>query len=204
MNKLRAIKPKPRGAILAVGLMLLLVISMTAVLAMSGSILQERMTGAVRNEAIADNGAESALRDGERWIWQSFVTNGRELDPRRGNSTSYFRLPEVAVDEIRTFRQSLDWIDFGRPYDGNETAGSNAISSSDYHTMPKVPRFTVEALGEGMSGVDWDPESHREGGAATGTGGSPGKLHYYRITARSTGGTENVVRTSESTFTATY
>ncbi|MBK8286033.1 MAG: hypothetical protein IPK97_14815 [Ahniella sp.] len=90
MTNYRALPPKPRGAVLAVGLMLMLVISMTAVLSMSGAILQERMTGAVRNEAIADNGAESALRDGERWIWQSFVTNGRELDPRRGNSIDFF------------------------------------------------------------------------------------------------------------------
>lgn len=205
MTKPMPLARKPRGAVLAVGLMLLLVISMTAVLAISGSVLQERMTGAVRNESIADNGAESALRDGERWIWQYFVTNGREIDPRLASSPAHVGFPEVAVPAIRTFRTSMDWVDFGRPYDGNDAAGSNAISSSDYHSMPRVPRFTIESLGEGFAGeADWAPETHRDGGAVAGTGGSPGKLHYYRITARSTGGTEGVVRASESTYTATY
>jgi len=194
---------RSKGAVLAVGLMLLLVISMTAVFALSGAVMQERMVGAVRNESIADNGTESALRDGERSIWQGFVSARRDLRP---DGTSFVTVPEssIAGGPVRTFRTSLDWVNMGQPYGGNGTPGNNPISSTDYHSMARVPRFLVESIGADDPGSLWNPETHRDGGAADGTGGSPGKLHYYRVTARSTGGTDGVIRASESTFTATY
>lgn len=209
-NRRTPVGRRPQGAILAVGLMIMLVISMTAVFALSGAVMQERMVGAVRNESIADNGTDSALRDGERWIWEQFVSNGREVDPMRPGTPAYVGFPEVepSASTFRLFRNSQDWVNFGRAYGNSNTPGGNPISSSAYHSMPQVPRFVIEYLGKystaPVSSAVSSPESHGMSGSNPGTNAALGQLHYYRITARSTGGTEGVIRTAESTFTATF
>src|SRR3954468_5816249 len=61
-------RERQRGAVLVVSLILLLVMT---ILALSGSQvvrLQERMAGNVRDSDLAFQGAEAALRDGERYL----------------------------------------------------------------------------------------------------------------------------------------
>ncbi|AVP96163.1 hypothetical protein C7S18_02670 [Ahniella affigens] len=197
------IKRKPQGAALAIGLMLILVITMTTIIAMSGSVMQEKMAGAARNESIAEGGADSVLRNGERWIFDYTVSSPVPLLP---GATSFVTTPEssnLAGTDIRNFRTSSGWVAAGRPYQGQSSVGSNPISSSDYQSMTRVPAFMIEVLGVAASGSSrFIPgESHGLGGATTGGGGSNSVLRYYRITGRSTGGSDNVVRTAESTFT---
>lgn len=196
-------KRKPQGAALAIGLMLILVITMTTVIAMSGAVMQEKMAGAARNEAMADGGSDSVLRNGERWIFDYTVSSPVPLLP---GATAFVTSPESANavgSTIRNFRTSTGWVAAGRPYQGQGSAGSNPLSSSDYHSMPQVPTFMIEVLGVASSGSNRGTpgESHMIGGSTQNGGGSDGVLRYYRITGRSTGGTDNVVRTSESTFT---
>lgn len=205
-----SIKRRPRGAVLAVGLMLLLVVSMTAVIAMSGAVLQEKMVGAVRNESIADNGVESALRDAERWIWDYMVSNA---SPPLAGDASFVTNAEPLYGTSATtytFRNNAGWQNVGVPYRNNGAVSSNPISNNPYQPMAQVPRFMIEFLGDGgdaMAGgtstAAFNPESNVGPGGGCpppmqcGTGG----LLFYRVTARSTGGSENVVRTAESIFT---
>lgn len=197
-------KKTQRGAVLAIGMMLMLVLSMTVVIAMSGSIMQERMSGALRNESIADAGSDSALRDAERWIWDYYVFNGKPL----GDGATTFVYENESKNPnavLRSFRSSYDWVAAGRAYGGDGSAGSNPISSNPYQSMARVPVFVIEPLGEVSSETSGSLVSHHNGGGQEGTGNTyKGRLRYYRITARSTGGTQGVVRAQESTFTATY
>lgn len=201
---------KPKGAVLAVGLMLLLVVSMTAVIAMSGAALQEKMVGAVRNESIADNGVETALRDAERWVWDYMVTNAM---PPRSGSVSWLTDPEPLLannSPFVDFRNNGGWLNTGTPYRNNATVSSNPISSNPYQPMAQVPRYMIEFLGDGGESLAggsnvaaFNPESNQATGASC-PPGMPcggGILLFYRITARSTGGSESVVRAAESTFT---
>jgi type IV pilus assembly protein PilX len=176
-----------RGVVLAVGLILLLVMTLVMLVAMSGSILQERMAGAMRNESIADVGADSALRDGELWVWKQIVQAGGQLNL---SSTSFPLRPDSST--ARNFRSGYAWVSGGNQYG---SAGSGiSFPTSDYYKMAQTPVYLVEGLGEvGETGED--PEAHQ------GNQGTLNEsLHYYRITGRSTGGNDGVVRAAESTF----
>lgn len=57
---------KQRGAVLLISLVLLLIITLLAVSSMREVTLEERIVGNQRNQQAAFNGAESALREGEK------------------------------------------------------------------------------------------------------------------------------------------
>jgi type IV pilus assembly protein PilX len=187
MGKNRKLLKSParqRGAVLAVGLILLLVMTLIMIVAMSGSILQERMAGAMRNESIADVGADSALRDGELWVWKQVAISKAQLPI----SDSAYPL-KPSSSRARLFRGGHTWQTGGSPY-GTGGAGIN-FPVTDYYRMAETPSYIVEGLGDVSAGDN--PESH-EGNTLNES------LHYYRITGRSTGGNEGVVRAVESTF----
>lgn len=197
-----AIHRKPQGAVLAVGLMLLLVVSMTAIIAMSGAVMQEKMVGSVRNESIADASVETALRDGERWLWEYLATNARA--PTAG-TTSFVVGAEpllAANDPLKEFRSGEGWNNGGTPYRGIGSTSSNPISNNPYQPMAQVPRYIVEYLGDGGNGVAVTDFSAQEGtNPGDNTHIEGGTLLYYRISARGTGGADTVVRAAESVFT---
>lgn len=204
---------KQRGMVLPIGLMLLLMLTLVAIVAMSGTVLQERMAGALRNESIAAAGADSALRDAERWLWDWTVsTNGRELQPG-DTGFAYAPLSRLGVPAdgtfggvdlaLNNFRNAYDWSDTGaQSYAGNGTALDD--TDSGHFSMAGNPAFVIEPLGTpSNNGERESPETSFGNSESTTGGGQQGVLVYYRITARSPGGTAGVVRVAESTFTVT-
>ena len=175
-----------RGVVLAVGLILLLVMTLVMIAAMSGSILQERMAGAVRSESMADIGADSALREGELWIWRQVEARATQLGVE-GGSYPY----AAGSAEASLFRTGQAFTGGGTAY-GSPSGIDYPVT--DYYRMANTPEYFIEALGE--VGIDENvPESH------TGSSNTLNEaVHYYRITGRSTGGTESVSRAAESTF----
>lgn len=79
MNKTHFNNPgihrKQRGAVLAVALMILLVMTMVGISGMRGTVLQERMAYNTKDRNQAFQAAESAMRDAEIYI-ESIVTTG--------------------------------------------------------------------------------------------------------------------------------
>ncbi|HNC77604.1 MAG TPA: PilX N-terminal domain-containing pilus assembly protein, partial [Pseudomonadales bacterium] len=76
---------RQRGAILVVGLIVLLLMTLLGLSIMGGNAVEEKMAGNERDRQIAFQAAEAALREGERLIvqtnsWQTRVndncTNG--------------------------------------------------------------------------------------------------------------------------------
>jgi len=96
---------RQHGVVLAVGLILLLVMTLIMIVAMSGSILQERMAGAMRNESMADVGADSAVRDGELWVWRNIVAAGGQLTI----SPTVFPLRPTSTAALN-YRSSNSWV----------------------------------------------------------------------------------------------
>jgi len=68
-------RQQERGAVLAVALMILLVMTMIGISGMRGTVLQERMASNTRDRNQAFQSAESALRDAETYI-ETIVTTG--------------------------------------------------------------------------------------------------------------------------------
>ncbi len=59
------LRRRQRGAVMVVSLILLLVISLIAVISMSGTVLEEKMAGNAMDRSLAFQATESALREAE-------------------------------------------------------------------------------------------------------------------------------------------
>jgi type IV pilus assembly protein PilX len=178
---------RQRGTALVVGLIFLVLITLVGITAMSSTLLQERMTGGQRNESLAFNGSESALRGAERSVWKAFA----ESDGRDPAGTV---AAEPLDSTAQAFRGSPTWSASGTAY---ATIDYDAIAAkAGGGKLNRDPHYLIEKLGP-AGGCPL--ESHSCGGESFGSGGS-GLAIYYRITARSTGGDARVLRTTESVY----
>lgn len=194
---------RQRGAVLFLAMIFLVLLAVLAVTASSTSIMQERMTGGMRNQQLGLMGAETTLRGGEDLLWNISFNNGAQpLPPCVGSDGSdcvFKPMPNGRLHPtVQRFRTSRDWIDpatdGARPYPGTLTGLSGSAESASLAT---APRMIIEYLG-----VKTGP--YRQGGAlyAQATAGRAGEHALYRITARSQGGTDAVVRVAESYYSA--
>lgn len=194
-----------RGAVLFVALVFLLLLTLLGIAASSTSILQEKMTGSMRNRQLGLMGAESALRGGESTIWNlAYQSNGTlAMPPCIGSSTGvlcvYKILGGKLDSKVQAFRTSKAAIaasgDGAMAYNGAVTGltGDNETAS-----INSQPRYMIEDLGP-----DVPPGAGRRGGSIQQEKpGQPGSHEWYRITARSEGGNNAVLRVAESVFSA--
>ena len=196
-------KQRQRGAVLFLAMVFLVLLSVLALTASSTSIMQERMTGGLRNQQLGLMGAESTLRGGEDLLCNISFNNGvQPLPPCVGDDGSdcvFKPLPNGTLHPVvQRFRTSRDWLD--PTTDGGRTYSQTLVGltgSAQTASLANPPRFIVEYLG-----VRTGP--FRQGGAlnAQATSGRAGEHAVYRITARSQGGTDAVVRVAETYYSA--
>lgn len=200
---------RQQGAVLFVALVFLLLLTLLGLTASSTSILQERMTGGMRNAQLAAMGTESALRGGEVDLWtaaaRSSYTSGGLALPPCGHSgvqpCAYQRTNGIADHRTLAFRSAKTWIpttnDGAQQYASTVTglSGNDATAS-----LASQPRYMIEDLGldTAASGLG------NMGGAILSEPGAEGtpKFHLYRVTARSQGGSSAALRAAESVFGA--
>ena len=198
-----------RGAVLFVALVFLLLLTLLAVTASSTSILQERMTGGMRNAQLAMMGTESALRGGEVDLWtaaaRSSYENGGLALPPCGYSgvqpCTYQRTNGIADQRASKFRSLKQWL--GSSGDGAMTyapAVSGLGGSDTSASLASQPRYMIEDLGLDTAASGAGNMSGSNPGAP-GAEGTP-KVHLFRVTARSQGGTASAMRAAESVFGA--
>jgi type IV pilus assembly protein PilX len=198
---------RQRGVALVIGLIFLVLVSLIATVGMRQSITQERMAGGLRNDSLSRSGAETAVRAGEREIYDWYLSsNGTVLAGDAGASQGVFRKDATTA---KTFREA-DPNDF-------YTTGAEALPTSlfDYGTasdytarLAEQPVFLTEDLGRvrpqgagtAMEGGASGTENYEGSGGGSPAGNSD--LRIYRVTARATGGLETVVRTVETTYIA--
>ena len=145
----RAINPNGQsGAALVVCLIVLLVMSVIGVTSVSNSTVQQRMAFNLRQQQLAENAAEHALRAAERFIATTIVTtqsvDNFYNDPNRGSS--YFMVADIR----------------GKPYQESDPGdlldpsywGANGIEvpglSAD--VTAQAPRYIVELIGKTKEG----------------------------------------------------
>jgi type IV pilus assembly protein PilX len=203
----RPLPARPRGAVLFVALIFLVLLTLLALTASSTSILQERMTGGMRNRQLALMGSESALRDGEFSLWAAPTGEESALPPCGfGLNTTeicqWTRINGEARPEVLAFRSSRTWDT--APAGSYEYAPALHGLSGETETasLASQPQFLVEGLGLDMSG--YEGMMGRMGSArlqeAGGTGPNP-KRALYRVTSRSQGGSSAAaVRATESVY----
>lgn len=152
-----------RGVALAVVLILLVVITLLALAAMRGTLLEQRMSSNVVDRGLAFQAAEAALREGEA------LAASKPVAPTSGCTNGICGIPNStsATDNAR-------WSDVN--WQGNSRA-----ATVDTAGVGATPRFMVELLqsglptgGECTTDLDLSPDA-----ACT------GDETIYRITARS-------------------
>ncbi|MBL0029518.1 MAG: hypothetical protein IPO95_10855 [Rhodanobacteraceae bacterium] len=187
MNQMHAFAQpsRQRGAALLVGLIFLVITTVIAIVAIGSTVLQERMTGGQRNDSLAQQGAESALRGAELALWNTYI-NSDGRDAPNGTFAA-----EPLSSDAHAFREATGWTSAGAAYAliDYDAIARNAGSGR----LDRDPRFIIERLpGTGCL------EAHCGGGGSG--SGAVGMTDYFRVTARSTGGDARVIRSNESVY----
>lgn len=208
-------RARERGAVLLVALIFLILLTLLAIGASSGSLLQQRMVAATRSAQLASMSADTALRGAEWRLWatsqvvgQGVVCDSGDINPTSGCVKYDPSSPLYAADGAVTRFRSGDnrWLSLAGPvtYKGGAGTGYTdlAVATDGDHASPNVaenPQYIIEDMGPVKVG---GPQG--EGGVTGQNNGAPGtpNIHAYRITARATGGTTNTVRVVQSTFDA--
>lgn len=202
-----------RGAILMVALIFLILLTLLAIGASSGSLLQQRMVAATRNAQLAQMSADAALRVAEWRIWSTtasgagntFVCDAGDINAQTGcikyDPTSSQYQPGGKVTRFRT--GDNQWLSLAGPvtYAGGGSGFTGQTGNFATANIAAAPQYIVEKLGP-VRAPGSGPQ--HESGVTGLNGSSPGRLdlEIYRITARATGGNKNTVRVVESTFDA--
>lgn len=150
-------RQKHKGSVLLVSLIMLLLLTLVAVAGMQGTILQERMTGNLRDRDLAFQAAEAALREAENFLeggpgvnfgnanglydvnnanrpdWEtSSTSDGSGAIDYTGNFQGVADQPKYYIEEIATLQPA-----------GTETETGVAL--------PPVSYYRITALGFGGS-----------------------------------------------------
>ena len=201
---------KQSGAVLFVALMFLLLLSVVAVVAANTSLLQERMTGGMRNSQLAMMGADSALRSAEFQIWSAPARLANLTCDAAGGAESFRcytvenRTLDTRVDRFRTAKGQLDAATDGA-YNAPVDLAAAAVPESA--RLAQRGRVIVELIGRymGDSGGGMGGRGYHRGIKPPPDAGNAGGIQpfmSFRITARSPGGSTGAVRVAESLFVA--
>lgn len=199
---------------LFVALVFLVLMTMIAVVASNTSIMQERMTGGMRNTQLAQMGAESGVRGMEFRVWSASSRLTNLICDNTGGPDAAFPCYQRYVnstiadtltidDRVRRFRYAKG--DLPTSGDGATDApiDFSAATTPESARLAKRPRVLVENLGR-FASLGGDAELVHSGDKppSAASGGGMQDFYGYRITARSTGGTAATVRLAESVFLA--
>jgi type IV pilus assembly protein PilX len=178
-------RQRQSGAALVVGLIFLVVLTMIGVTAARMSSLEERMSGNLRDRAVALQAAEMALRDAERDINNSVPDHARDING----------LSEFSAD---CGSATADTDDNGLCYNGIGGYG-DPDWYEDYMTAASSVAYGTYTNADEVPLVSAQPRYNIEGMRKTPPGESD--KFYYRITVRAQGINANTVVWLQELFT---
>lgn len=124
-----------RGAVLFVGLIMLIIITLMGVVAMKSSILQEKLSAGAMDQSIAFQAAESALRDAEKDTNQNLTSSSAFTSACTGGLC----LPSSTATQA--WQSINDWTTSALPIAYGTNTGEAAISG-----VAIQPRYIIELL----------------------------------------------------------
>lgn len=172
-------KHRQSGAALITGLIFLVVLSMIGVTAARMSTLEERMSGNMRDRAIAMQAAELCLRDAEQDIRNAVSASARNIS----GITGFFSDCGKAT--------TTDATDDGLCYSGPGTATA-IISGNNFANAIATTAYGDYTGAADIAGLSAQPRYVIEGLSKL-PSGSGGVVFFYRITARAQGVNSNTV-----------
>lgn len=196
---------------LLVALIFLILLTLLAIGASSGSLLQQRMVAATRNAQLATMSADTTLRGAEWNIWSTASVVGGNLTCLSNaissvtgcvkfdtSSALYGTGTDAYVTQFRT--DDNKWLSgIGITYKNADGQGfTTGYKTAD---LAQNPQYIIEDMGQVRPpGAGPQHESGVTGPNNAGAGQI--NIHIFRVTARATGGNKNTVRVTQSTFDA--
>lgn len=170
-----------RGAVLLVGLIMLLLLTIIGMASIRGTDLQERMAGNMRDRSLAFEAAETALRSGE-----DTVSGLAGLTLPTINTAGYYedlnKTTNNALPDRPTLWNKTVWGTSGKPLAAETLTG-----------VSEQPRFVVEKVLVTIS-------TKNLGGGVDFTSDQSSIGEFFRVTARGVGGTADAEVVLQSSF----
>lgn len=175
---------RQKGAVLVISLIMLLLLTLIGASSMQTSSLEEKMAGNIRDEDLAFQAAETALRLAEAVVATnhlafSVATNGT------GSNGLYTTIGATLSDPLG-FWKTVDW---------SSSTAVATYSGGTLNNISSAPLYIIEELP--TSGGN---STNSGGSLEAGTAGSSQTISWYRITARGTGGSNNAVVIVQSIY----
>lgn len=175
-----------RGAVLITGLIFLVVLTLLGTTALQGTLLEEKMAGNLRDETLAFQAAEAALRSGERFLEQVTLPEFNGSDGLYHHACSA-KAEDEDIDESFLCTTTPDPVAEMKWNAGD----SREIDVVAMEGVASQPRYFIEQLPSVPLMGD--------GGSAQQSGTSL-NANMFRIVARGTGGTETAAILLQSTY----
>lgn len=160
-------KTTQQGAALVISLLFLLVLTIIGVASVGTSTLQERMANNTREQNLALQAAEAALRDGEAWLFSQKGTGSPPLPINTcssscGTSVGVWGASSSQITNVET-RTNTWWTTNGREH-GMDLAGNNNrdISTTLHAQQPRYIVQRIQGTGgaaAGSLGVGFGPQT---------------------------------------------
>ncbi len=169
-----------RGAVLLVGLVMLLLMTIVGLAAVRNSEIQELMAGNLRDRNLAFQAAEAGLRAGEEAL------NGGTLPAFDGSAIGFVK----ADSEAMKHSSSIDFWD-SYAWEKDKASVQTALGLEWVNEQPRyvVEEVTSTTAAGGLGGaIDFESSL------------TPEKAIFYRITSRGVGGTGSSIVVLQSTF----
>ncbi|HSX60401.1 MAG TPA: PilX N-terminal domain-containing pilus assembly protein [Tahibacter sp.] len=204
---------RQRGAVLFIALMFLILLTLLGLASSGSALLQERMTGGVRNRQLALLGTESAARFGEAMLWNAPSTanlsrGGMAFPTCLGDGVTQpcvwnqagSAIHTGARAPVTTFRTAKTWVTTGSMEYTPPLSG--LTGSVETASIAVQPRLLFEDLGLDTGGFGgagrMGGSNEQEQGGTT----NPSR-HVYRVTSRSQGGSgDSAIRVTEVVYSA--
>lgn len=170
---------RQRGAVLIIGLVMLLLLTIIGLASIRGSGLQEQMAGNIRDKNVAFQAAEASLRAGEE------IINGVSPPSFTGSVVGYY--PDLNKPSAMRPRP-VAWTG------ANWDAWSVQLATSTLSQVYEQPRYAMERLTVPAASTNQGACVDFECKAKV-----PDPI-YYRITSRGKGGTLDAEVILQSTF----
>jgi len=165
-----------KGSALVVSLLILLVMTILGVQALSTTLLEEKMSGNYRDNQLAFEAAESALRAGEAWLGTHIVPP-KPSDTGASGVWTFTKLSEIEDAEVKeNYKLDAFWTANGVTVDTDLTL----LSSDPGYLVAEQQRLSDDS--------------------ETGSNAQEPRRYFYRVFARGVGGSSNSVVLLQTTY----
>jgi len=130
-----------RGSVLVISLLILLVLTILGVTALDTTVMEERMSANTRQHNLAQQAAETALKDAEQWLSNSAGNVVLQTHLNKFTGTNELYNSTVSASAITWDVQ-----------DASNWSSSNSLASTSLDNYPSTgvpgaPRYVIEYIG---------------------------------------------------------